>query len=456
MTDSNKGWHSECFYVANPPLPLPKFSGRFAQKSNEWEWATDKDERKTWTGPMLALLRELKASGLTGVRVLWTFFERRVQPLAARERPLFRYTGADDPMRTSPEPLTLGEVRSRVGAVIKRAKNTEDDLTELDRHEAGLALEPVARDEGHDPAVPLRSRTYYPPLQEGEDRRAANRAENERLRALSQEKKKRKAKKARKQMQQAWQGSLLEEEEVTDDDDDEGGDDDGDDEDDDDNDVEARYEEVLGLGKRPAEGELGGPSSKRVHDGDPGQGSSRATPSVGHVPGHSGEAQTSAGEAPQSVVPAPTADVGLAQSNLGTDSRETVVAQPTVPPTPIAALATPSPACAGAGSLARARPWERFLLCTSSPLLRAAPTAVFGTGSSATTAAAGSTTTAVAGASAGLEEAPDAGAAPYSEPQREEIPLGGAAVGETEVLDLTGDASEEEDMAIMLEAVMEE
>ncbi|OEL24883.1 hypothetical protein BAE44_0014098 [Dichanthelium oligosanthes] len=102
---------------------------------------------------MLTLLRELKAAGLTGVKVLWTFFERRVQPLAARAHPFFRYTGAGDPMRMSWEPLTPQEVRSRVWAVIKRAKNAEDDHAELDRHEAGLAPEPVARHEGHDPVI---------------------------------------------------------------------------------------------------------------------------------------------------------------------------------------------------------------------------------------------------------------------------------------------------------------
>ncbi|OEL13894.1 hypothetical protein BAE44_0025087 [Dichanthelium oligosanthes] len=50
---------------------------------------------------MLALLKPLKDAGLTGVKVLWTFFERRVQPLTARAHPLFRYTGAGDSTRTS-------------------------------------------------------------------------------------------------------------------------------------------------------------------------------------------------------------------------------------------------------------------------------------------------------------------------------------------------------------------
>ncbi|OEL18626.1 hypothetical protein BAE44_0020355 [Dichanthelium oligosanthes] len=153
MTDSNKGWHSEWFYVANPPLPLPKFSGRFTEKVDEWEWVTSDDEKKVWVRPMLALLKPLKDAGLTGVKVRWTFFERRVQPLAARAHPLFRYTSADDPTRASQGVLAPGEVRSRVWAVIKQAKNTEDDIAELDCHKAGLAPEPAARCEGHDPVI---------------------------------------------------------------------------------------------------------------------------------------------------------------------------------------------------------------------------------------------------------------------------------------------------------------
>ncbi|OEL21486.1 hypothetical protein BAE44_0017495 [Dichanthelium oligosanthes] len=109
---------------------------------------------------MLVLLRSLKDAGLTGVKVLWTFFERRVQPLVARVHPLFRYTGTDDPTRTSRGVLGPGEVRSHVWAVIKQAKNAEDDIVELDRHEAGLAPELATKQEGHDPVVvsllPLR------------------------------------------------------------------------------------------------------------------------------------------------------------------------------------------------------------------------------------------------------------------------------------------------------------
>ncbi|OEL22470.1 hypothetical protein BAE44_0016511, partial [Dichanthelium oligosanthes] len=93
-------------------------------------------------------LAPLKAAGLTGVKVLWTFFERRVQPLRARARPLFQYTGVDDSTRSSPDVLEPMEVRSRVWTVIRRAQAL-DDLEELDRHKAGLAPYPSARRDGN-------------------------------------------------------------------------------------------------------------------------------------------------------------------------------------------------------------------------------------------------------------------------------------------------------------------
>jgi hypothetical protein len=97
-------------------------------------------------------------------------------------------------------------------------------------------------------------------------------------------------------------------------------------------------------------------------------------------------------------------------------------------------------------------------LLACSPLLCTAPTVAVGTGSSATTVATESAATAEVGAMAGHEKVPDAGAAPRStmEPQAEEIPPSDAAAGGIEVLDLTGDASEEEDMTTLLEAADEE
>ncbi|OEL32584.1 hypothetical protein BAE44_0006397 [Dichanthelium oligosanthes] len=436
MTDSNKGWRSKWFYVANPSPPLPRFSGRFAQKGDEWDWATGVDEKKAWVQTMVELVRQLKEAGLTGVRVLWTFFERRVQPLAARARPLFRYTGDDDSTRTSREPLTPEEVRSHVWAVIKRTKDTEDDITELDRLEAGDAPEPAAKRVGNDPPVPLHARLCYPPLPEDGDRRAANRAENERLRALSQEKKKRKAERARKLMLRAQRGSRSEEseeEEVTDDDD-EGDDDENDDDDDDDDDVEGRYVEALGLGKRPAEGFVGEPSSKRgaARDVEP-------------------------AEIAEAGPLAPSVGVEPPQPNPAVETLRIAVPRPTVTPTPVETLATPPPGRASAGPSVRADPFLQFLSRFSSPILHAAPIAAAGTSGSATAAAAGPAAGAEV-ATAGREEVPGAVATPRStmESQAGEVPPGRVAVGDTKVLDLTGGASEEDDPAALLEAAMDE
>ncbi|OEL17553.1 hypothetical protein BAE44_0021428 [Dichanthelium oligosanthes] len=243
---------------------------------------------------MLALLKELKVAGLTGVKVLWTLFERRVQQLKARAHPLYRYTGDGDPTRMSQEPLTPKEVWARVWAVIKRSKNAEDDHVVLDHHEAGLAPEPVARHEGHDPVV--------------------------------------------------------------------------------------------------------------------------------------------------GVVPTPTVEVGLTPLNPDVAPQGTVVTHAAESSMPAVMLTTPI--------------WERYLPCISGPLLRVAPTTALGTSGSATTVATGSMT-AAGSASAGIGGAPVAGATVNSEPPLEEVPPSGVAAGERVVQDLTGDDSEGEDVAAMLEAVME-
>ncbi|OEL15926.1 hypothetical protein BAE44_0023055, partial [Dichanthelium oligosanthes] len=86
---------------------------------------------------------------LTGVKVMWSFFERRVQPLMERAHPLFRYAGAGDPTRMSLDVLMLREVRSRVWTVIRRTEINP----ELDQLEGGMAIVPVPRHTGYDPVT---------------------------------------------------------------------------------------------------------------------------------------------------------------------------------------------------------------------------------------------------------------------------------------------------------------
>ncbi|OEL17447.1 hypothetical protein BAE44_0021534 [Dichanthelium oligosanthes] len=133
-----------------------------------------------WVEPCLAVLGPLNVAGLTGIKVLWTLFERRIQPLKAQVPPLFQYSGVGDTTRASPEELELAELRSRVWMVIKK-KLTADEEADLNCHEAVQAHDPAARRQGHDPPCALRSNTCYPPLPEDPGRRAANRVEGESL-----------------------------------------------------------------------------------------------------------------------------------------------------------------------------------------------------------------------------------------------------------------------------------
>ncbi|OEL37420.1 hypothetical protein BAE44_0001561, partial [Dichanthelium oligosanthes] len=99
----------------------------------------------------------LKDAGLTGIKVLWTLFERRIQPLKARARPLFQYSGIGDLTRVSLEVLKPAEVRSRVWMLINK-KMTADEEADLSHHEASQALHLAARRESYDlPCVSLLS-----------------------------------------------------------------------------------------------------------------------------------------------------------------------------------------------------------------------------------------------------------------------------------------------------------
>ncbi|OEL24228.1 hypothetical protein BAE44_0014753 [Dichanthelium oligosanthes] len=292
LTDSNKGWHSEWFYVANPSLPLSAFTGKPIEKTVKWNWGAVVEEKRMWVELALTTLGPLKEAGLTGIKVLWTLFERRIQPLKARARPLFQYSGVGNPTRVSPEVLEPVEVRSRVWTMIKK-KMTVDEVADLDHHEADQALLPAAKWEGYDPPCPLCSRMCYPPMPKDMDRRAANWAKWERQLAQSLERKKLQAARGADHERRAREGTPSEETEVTDD-----CDDDDDDDDDDKDDIGARIDMLLGLGKHSAEEMLGEPSSKWVR-GDPGQGSSGAAPSSGLALAQSGDAPSTTGEAPR-------------------------------------------------------------------------------------------------------------------------------------------------------------
>jgi hypothetical protein len=52
---------------------------------------------------LMKLVVELVRSGVTGLDLLEVYLGRRIQPLQARDHPMWYYSGADDTTRTHPE-----------------------------------------------------------------------------------------------------------------------------------------------------------------------------------------------------------------------------------------------------------------------------------------------------------------------------------------------------------------
>ncbi|OEL13435.1 hypothetical protein BAE44_0025546, partial [Dichanthelium oligosanthes] len=464
MADSNKGWHPEWFYVANPPPGLPAFSGRFAEKLKKWSWGPSAEEKKMWVTPVLDLLEPLKVAGLTGVKVMWTFFERRVQPLMAPAHALYKYAGVKDPTRMSPEVLTSKEVKARVRAVTKRSEDEPD----LDRHERGEAPYPAARHAKNDPAMLLRAKVCYPPLPEENDRRAGNRAKNEHEWELSQQRKKRRAERAVHLMRQAQKGSVSEEsaEEDDDEDVDSANADDRDDNDDDDDDMGARYAEALGPGKRSVEEAAEDPSAKRFRAG-PGQSSSGAALRSGCPLGESSSAPALMEEIPWGTGAAPAAEELLppppevlpppptvphpAPGRLATTPPAATVSRQAAPPVPAtASLASPS-GHVGTGPAVGGDPWGLQWVSRSSRAPRRASSGMAAGASGAADAAGTEPAAAQQAATTGVDEAATARDAPQAGAEVAEPPSGPAATL-TGVVDLPEVTSEREDAAARLDA----
>ena len=89
MSTSNKGWHSQWFYVSDDvSAPLPKYTGRLIEEAPQsWQWGVLTREKKHITD-LLATLHALKERGVKGSRIIGAYHARRVAPLMARALPL--------------------------------------------------------------------------------------------------------------------------------------------------------------------------------------------------------------------------------------------------------------------------------------------------------------------------------------------------------------------------------
>jgi hypothetical protein len=95
LVDSNTDWKTRWFYITNHHLDLPKPSVR-PPRHRDW-WNTEPTMQEGIQLPeLLARIKVLREAGLRAEHVAFSFMERRVQPLMARDTLGFEYTGDDD------------------------------------------------------------------------------------------------------------------------------------------------------------------------------------------------------------------------------------------------------------------------------------------------------------------------------------------------------------------------
>ena len=86
---SNKGWHSQWFYVkGDVAAPLPVYSGRLIEEvPRSWKWGLpDKDKKRI--KDHLAALQILKERGVKGLGIIGAYHTWRVGPLMSHALPL--------------------------------------------------------------------------------------------------------------------------------------------------------------------------------------------------------------------------------------------------------------------------------------------------------------------------------------------------------------------------------
>jgi hypothetical protein len=123
--ENNPGWRTKWFYAkdkssAGKNFGLEEFRATTALRPRvSWRHELSEEEMKI-TEPLMEKIQQLRATPkkeLSGVQLIQTFIERRVQPLAARDYPMWEYTDRRDPTRISCDELREAEIDDSVRAV---------------------------------------------------------------------------------------------------------------------------------------------------------------------------------------------------------------------------------------------------------------------------------------------------------------------------------------------------
>jgi hypothetical protein len=118
LVDSNTDGKTSWFYIADHHPGLPKPSGR-QPRHREW-WNTEPTMQEGIQLPeLLARIKVLREAGLRAEHVAFSFMQRRVQPLMARDTLGFEYTGDDDTSRMPGAEMDDDDIIERLTRIFK-------------------------------------------------------------------------------------------------------------------------------------------------------------------------------------------------------------------------------------------------------------------------------------------------------------------------------------------------
>ena len=101
LPESVRGWESTWFYCKDQPTPgqsigLPAFSMARVEKPSALKVIP---EERVQVKMLVERVVQLIRDGVTGMDVLEVFLKRRIQPLQARDHPMWMYLGIEDSTR---------------------------------------------------------------------------------------------------------------------------------------------------------------------------------------------------------------------------------------------------------------------------------------------------------------------------------------------------------------------
>jgi hypothetical protein len=130
--ENNPGWRSKWFYAKDKPSVGQEFGLDEFRPTNilrpRASWAHElTEEEMTITQPLMEKIRQLRATPekeVSGLKLIRTFIERRIQPLAAQAHCMWDYTGRRDPNRFSSDELREAKIDDGVCAVTSLKKKS--------------------------------------------------------------------------------------------------------------------------------------------------------------------------------------------------------------------------------------------------------------------------------------------------------------------------------------------